>query len=891
MHSLTRKLLLIVKHVICALLVFAVTTMLLNILGDRNLYCDFVSHNLIQIVAIISIMATIYWKNIAPTLRTLFGCQNRGNGLDRLAVIVLAGTFLLLFAAYGGDSVFNAAYLHQARYGYVADIALLLGSLGLLARFLAPRPPRLNTARYVSDEPKSNKRKLTLTQEEAKDVLADILKSGQPRSIALTGDWGSGKTLVYSRARDTVEYKDKNIVWVEFDPWRYASEEALVKGFYESLARTIESQVAGYQNALREVMFGVNQFISKSDSSGIIQGLASKLDTITSKSAEPDKIIEGLLTREGKRMVVVMDDIERQYERERTYRALQLVHHAKAISSRLQVINIFEKETLLRAAPLHVKSREAYLEKFSEIEINIPNAEISWLRSQLEELMSNPDYSSYLPEDVELNISPAIMKDVSSHRGVIRAFNELLLDYHKTRNRPGGLDHRPVKNMPVNDADRFAMGHIKLKYPLIYDDIARNRHLYTQVKEEEQTLREMFMQDDEVKADRKRHFDQLLGNADLDSEASDRVKDFLVDIFPVLNSVFNDSQHHLDLDELRENCRIGHRYVLDAYFASVQSQEAFIKSREMVNKLIEQIPNVSDAQMMELFRAFMQESRNDKSEMDNETLLRNELKTSKHAAYNAQGFRAWLRVLLIDSFDGDEANRIIGRILSALNDLYLTTKPEDRITFAEQIFDDIEKFAKNPQTTLLVLLFLTPERQNGYFNQYIQRETKNPNGLFERLLKCVDDYFLGTDHNVFTEFKYEEYSFIIYQWALSIDAGARAGINKNVSDSKERFERVNKYVFKLLNDDDKLAFSVLKQRFWKKENDTDTNKKPELRLDRDSLAPYDLQQLVSLVEKLAKSESLSRARRRYMHSLLEQLESYISETTKKEEDDQEITEL
>lgn len=890
MHNLTPKLLVAIKHVICALLLVTVTTLLLNILGDRNLYGDFVSRNITQIVATISIIVIIYWKNIAPTLRTLFGYQNRDNGLDRLVITVLASALLLLFAAYGEGSMFSAAHLHQARYGYVADFVLLLGSLGLLARFFAPRSPRLDAARYVSDEPKSNKRKLTLTQEEARDVLADILSSGQPRSIALTGDWGSGKTLVYSRARDVVEHKDMNIVWVEFDPWRYASEEALVKGFYESLARTIEAQVAGYQNALREVMFGVNQFISKSDSSGIVQGITSKIDTITSKSAEPDKIIEGLLAREGKRMVVVMDDIERQYERERTYRALQLVHHAKAISSRLQVISIFEKETLLRAAPLHVKSREAYLEKFSEIEINIPNAEVSWLRSQLEELMNSPDYESYLPEDVELDISPATMKDVGSHRGVIRAFNELLLDYHKTRNRPGGLDQRPVKNMPVNDADRFAMGHIKLKYPLIYDDIARNRHLYTQAKEEEQTLREMFMQDDEVKAERKRHFDQLFGNADLDNEASDRVKDFLVDIFPVLNSVFNDNQRHLDLDELRENCRIGHRYVLDAYFASVQSQEAFIKSREMVNKLIEQIPKVNDTQMMELFREFMQESRNDKSEMDNETLLRNELKTSKHAAYNARGFRAWLRVLTSDSFDGDEANRIIGRILSALNDLYLTAKPEDRIAFAEQIFDDIERYAKNPQTILLILLFLIPERGNGYFNQYVQREIQNPDGLFERLLKCVDDYFLQGDHNVFTEFKYEEYSFIVYQWALSIDAGTRVGINKDVSDSQERFKHVNEYVFKLLNDDDKLAFNVLKQRFWKKENDTNTNEKPELRLDRDSLAPYDLQQLVSLVDKLTKSESLSRTRRRYMRLLLEQLESYISETTT-EENDPQITEL
>jgi len=152
---------------------------------------------------------------------------------------------------------------HRYQYGAAGVLLLLTGSLGLYGTsksVAAEREPVVRSSRFFSDDPKPEEKDLTAAQKGAAKHLYEVLSGGEPRSVALTGIWGSGKTLVYRKVRTELE-NNEDILWVDFEPWRYRSEDALLLGFYESIASTIAAELGFSQSARSKVMAGLRQAV------------------------------------------------------------------------------------------------------------------------------------------------------------------------------------------------------------------------------------------------------------------------------------------------------------------------------------------------------------------------------------------------------------------------------------------------------------------------------------------------------------------------------------------------------------------------------------------------------------------------------------------------------
>lgn len=840
----------------------------------------------LPLLALVLLSALLtFWQKLMPSLRTIFcpdiepedGQVLRNKHYRRLLVLLTAGVLLLSFAVFGSGGIFQQLHLHSARYGYVGDMFLLIGVLGLIANFLRPERAPINADMFVSDSP-ADSIPLSQSQEQATRYLAKILHNGLPQSIALTGDWGSGKTLVYQRAKKCVAEERKDVIWVDFDPWRYASEEALVKGFYESIAREIDQEVPGLQGAFRKIAQGAESLVAKGDSTGILGSLISSLEDIFTSNTSPDAVIKSLLEREGKRLVITLDNLERQYDPERAYRALQLVHHARTMGGdRVQILCIFEKGILLRAAPLHVASEEEYLEKFSEIEISVPPPLETSLRAQLDQLLDNPAYSKRLPGDFNLEVSNAGVKDIRSHRGIVRAFNELIMEFISAKDRSMKLDLAGDSDQRVtyvSYSDRFMMGHIKLKYPLIFNDIATNRWRYTQSRGSELSIRHMMMGDDEERHNSVSHFEKLFDTADIHDEQREVVKDLLVDLFPSVKKVFEPSSGRPNEDQLRRERRVGNRDVLDAYFALTQSQDAYMQHEGWIAELLENIERETDEQMIGKFELYMNRARADNSKTDSVTLLRNELLERKHSAYQMRALRAWLRACLRSEVNlSEEENRALGRIISALNEVALRQQPEQRFSFGQRVLGGITNYLSDPRSGLLLLLFLLPERGNQYLTDYINEKGFSPRGLYYRVLKWTEDYLIENEVDIFTEYSYEDYSFILYQLALSIRSGNHT-YNTSVPGAAGRYKRVNEYAFKLLNANHKAAYEFIIRRFWVDKDDMgDSN--GFWRVDYVTMAPYDPDQMLALVNSLKVSPRLTYTQKKIISSSIKKFEALI----------------
>lgn len=882
---ISNALILLLRAIARSLFIVIVLIALLNLLPNKvELIFEWIDKNYIYFIAASAAITLIYINKILPTARTLFRLNQRANissakdrmkGYDRLCTITIIAAMLYIVANFPYFEPWYILSFYPERYLYAAYAFTYLAIIGIIARLQMPKKPVINKGAFAPDQPDQAIRP-TETQLQAISHLSSMFIQGVPRSISLSGEWGSGKTKVYKDAQSRASDVKNEIIWVDFNPWQYASEEALVKGFYETIANNIDTVVPGIQNTLVKVTKSVEQLISKTDNGSFFQVITSFLHDIAPSSETPDEIIKGILRREGKRLVITLDDIERQYGAERTYRALQLVHHAKSMGSdNVQVLTIFEHEALLKAAPPHIPSPQEYLEKFSEIEIALPPPTMSSLRKQLEELIDNQAYRHKLPSNFELNLSNSSIRDIKSHRGIIRAFNELLLEFLNTENRDRRLTFQESSGNDenvtyVDFTDRFLMGHIKLKYPNIYSDIARNRRFYTTSKEGELDIQEQFMDDKQEIEQSKTHFTELFKASKLSGSQTDAIIDLLVDLFPHTGIALKDHNSFINEHELRDNRKIGHRDVLDAFFALTTSQDEYRDTQRRIKALIKDINDTTEAELTNRFTVFMQES-SENSAIDEVTLLRNELLNRKHKSYQLRAFRAWLRASLSlkESIDGINVNLLLGRTLSAISEIVGSSQEIERIDAGKYIFERITTYLNDPYDGLLLLLFLLPESSNNILRDYVNNVGFGKNGVYTKVLSWIDRYFERNNINIYSSYSPEEWQIITTQWPMSVSLETNV-INSRLSNAKRRYTKAQRYLFAQLLSNDRVAYEYISTRF-KTNIDEGENELRTWKINGNLLSPFTANQLIEIVQKLRRSLEFTNLERSEIESFLDEI--------------------
>lgn len=355
------------------------------------------------------------WNYISPTLRTLFG-----KGWTRIGLWALVGMALLL-AAYMGLPQEDIAY----RSAYAGGAILCVVVLAIIAK-IPPKGFVLPESFYIEDNPVG--REGAEVYETQKRLIADIkylVAGAQPSVFAISGRWGIGKTFLLLRAKNEL-VQDKTIIWMKFEPWRYASEEALIRGFYQDIGSTLAKEIPGIQNITRPLAEATDKFIRQHDGTGILGAVMDVARAISQPAENPEVQVQELLTRERKRLVIVIDDVERSFDAERIFRTLQLAHYAKNIKN-VQVVFLCDKDVVLKARPAHfgdpAQDATEYLEKFVEREVSVPSPRPPELRQHFATLMEahrdKPgfDFSEDdLPEDM--------LNAIGTPRGIIRLFNE-----------------------------------------------------------------------------------------------------------------------------------------------------------------------------------------------------------------------------------------------------------------------------------------------------------------------------------------------------------------------------------------------------------------------------------------------------------------------------------
>ncbi|WP_144120980.1 P-loop NTPase fold protein [Catellatospora sichuanensis] len=149
----------------------------------------------------------------------------------------------------------------------------------------------------------------------AQALAAEIMAAPTARGyvMGLTGAWGSGKTSILNMTVDAI---GDTATAVHFNPWMFSGAEALVSSFFSEISKQLEKKEAKLKTVAGKLAtYGqvLSPFAALTGAGGATQGALNILQALAAQPSvfEQHRELRELLAGVGKRLVVVIDDVDR----------------------------------------------------------------------------------------------------------------------------------------------------------------------------------------------------------------------------------------------------------------------------------------------------------------------------------------------------------------------------------------------------------------------------------------------------------------------------------------------------------------------------------------------------------------------------------------------------
>lgn len=198
------------------------------------------------------------------------------------------------------------------------------------------------------------------------DKFASIVATESARGaivFGVDGPWGIGKSTFVNFAQRTWEANERVIVF-RFEPLKYAAEKDLVRSFIQELSGELRSRF--FAPELRPLASRYARIL-KADPSISFPGLKLSVDPDGSTIDEIVSDVSQSLERVGKRVIVVIDDLDR-IDHETVKRVLFMIRRSMPARNVTYVL-VYDTERLVSRSG-NEETRE-YMEKFVNAKISL----------------------------------------------------------------------------------------------------------------------------------------------------------------------------------------------------------------------------------------------------------------------------------------------------------------------------------------------------------------------------------------------------------------------------------------------------------------------------------------------------------------------------------------
>lgn len=348
-------------------------------------------------------------------------------------------------------------------------------------------------------------------------VLRDIRPGGN-MVIGIHGPWGDGKTTVLNLIRAELEATEAAIV-LEFNPWRFTDEPAMLRGFFGALAETIRAKITTKAEDIAGWIEEVGQYAAWAD--GRLEKIVDVAGKKASAGLETLRLrLSDALSKSGKRIVVLVDDIDR-LDKHETYTLFRLI---KACADFPNVCYVLAFDDVAVARSLGERygngdeaSGRAFLEKIIQVPLKLPVAAKEDLRAlcfaQVESAL-NAAGIELSREEVSAFISGfdhGVSAELDTPRAAKRYGNGLMFSL-------------PMLKGEVNTVDLLLLEALRAFYPSAYECVRSNQEDFCGVEGGRAAL----------KKDERPRAETLLKPIleSMDSESQGALKSLIMNLFP-----------------------------------------------------------------------------------------------------------------------------------------------------------------------------------------------------------------------------------------------------------------------------------------------------------------------------------------------------------------------
>lgn len=407
--------------------------------------------------------------------------------------------------------------------------------------------------------------------------------------IGLFGKWGTGKTSVINMAEEEInrlsQTDENKPLIMKFSPWNYSGKDNLISLFFHNL----KVKIALQDNVQIKIKLGkalsdyADAFEVLSYIPYIGSGLATGLKTVAKRQGEnlmeipsldeTKKILEDKLVKLDKKVIIVIDDIDR-LTNSQIRDIFQLVKQVADFPNIIYIL-VMDREVAQRALmDVHNIDGNEYLDKIIQVPLELPEIRKTKLQDiliiKLHEILKETSYKAKIDEKYWSRI---LINCISPYINNLRDVNRVLNTFQF---RYGILQDE------TSFEDLIAITTLEVLEPKLYKWICNNKEAVCG------TLFHSTLSNFNSKVNYKKLYCDEFENMGLDSN---RAIKCLSTLFPVFaKDVRENSYNRQSETDVRRNMSIAHQERFELYF--MFNLDNIKVSRKTINDFIYKLEDV-----------------------------------------------------------------------------------------------------------------------------------------------------------------------------------------------------------------------------------------------------------------------------------------------------------